>query len=111
MKRDELLALWPLKYEERQWTLVRLRLEPGRLADPAFGERKYGLGFGLALAPNPNGGAPVLERYYGGGVFSANLDIVPRRDLVLLLMMQVYPTNHGGSDRVSHRIVNAAVEN
>ena len=33
MKRDQLLALWPLKYEERQWTVVRLRLEPGRLAD------------------------------------------------------------------------------
>ena len=33
MKRDELLALWPLKYEERQWTVVRLRLEPGKLAD------------------------------------------------------------------------------
>jgi len=79
-------------------------------ADPAFGERKYGLGFGLALAPNPNGGEPVLERYYGGGVFSTNLDIVPRRDLIVLLMMQVYPTNHGGPDRVFHRIVNAAVE-
>src|SRR6187549_2308684 len=32
MKRDQLLALWPLKYEERKWTVVRLRLEPGRLA-------------------------------------------------------------------------------
>ena len=80
-------------------------------ADPAFGERKYGLGFGLALAPNPNGGEPVLERYYWGGVFSTNFWIVPRRDLILLLMMQVYPTNQGGPDRVFHRIVNAAVEN
>jgi hypothetical protein len=33
MKRDQLLALWPLKHGERQWTVVRLRLEPGRLAD------------------------------------------------------------------------------
>jgi Peptidase_C39 like family len=33
MKRDQLLALWPLKYAERQWTVVRLRLEPGKLAD------------------------------------------------------------------------------
>lgn len=33
MKRDQLLALWPLKYDERQWTVVRLRLEPGTLAD------------------------------------------------------------------------------
>jgi hypothetical protein len=33
MKRDQLLALWPLKYEEGQWTVVRFRLEPRRLAD------------------------------------------------------------------------------
>jgi hypothetical protein len=33
MKRDQLLALWPLKYDERRWTVVRLRLEPLRLAD------------------------------------------------------------------------------
>jgi CubicO group peptidase (beta-lactamase class C family) len=79
-------------------------------ADATFGERKYGLGFGLALAPNPNGGEPVLERYYWGGVFSTNFWILPRRDLVLLLMTQVYPTNHGSPDRVFHRIVNAAVE-
>lgn len=33
MKRNQLLALWPLKYEQRQWTLVRFRLEPGRLTN------------------------------------------------------------------------------
>jgi hypothetical protein len=33
MKRDQLLTLWPLKYDRRQWTLIRLRLEPGKLAD------------------------------------------------------------------------------
>ena len=79
-------------------------------ADSNFGERKYGLGFGLALAPSPNGGEPVLERYYWGGVFSTKFWVVPRRDLILLLMTQVYPTNHGATDRVFHRIVNAAVE-
>lgn len=79
-------------------------------ADSAFGERKYGLGFGLAMAPNPNGGEPVLQRYYWGGVFSTNFWVVPRRDLVLLLMLQVYPPNHAGPDRVFHRIVNAAIE-
>ncbi|MGQ9573999.1 MAG: C39 family peptidase [Thermoguttaceae bacterium] len=31
MKRPALLALWPLKSGARQWTVVRLRLEPGRL--------------------------------------------------------------------------------
>jgi CubicO group peptidase (beta-lactamase class C family) len=69
------------------------------------------LGLGLLLVPNPNGGEPVLERYYWGGVSSTNFWVVPRRDLILLLMMQVYPTNHGGADRVFHRIVNEAIEN
>lgn len=32
MKRATLLTLWPLKYDAREWTLIRLRLEPGRLA-------------------------------------------------------------------------------
>jgi CubicO group peptidase (beta-lactamase class C family) len=79
-------------------------------AEPSFGERKYGLGFGLALATSQNGGEPVLERSFGGGVFSTNFWVVPRSDLILLLMMQVLPTNQGGPDRVFHRIVNASVE-
>jgi hypothetical protein len=53
----------------------------------------------------------VLERYYGGGVSSTSFWVIPRRDLLLVLMMQVYPTNHGGADRVFYRIVNSAVEN
>jgi CubicO group peptidase (beta-lactamase class C family) len=73
-------------------------------------ERKYGLGLGLALTPAPDGGAPVLNRYYGGGVYSTNFWVVPRRDLVLVLMTQVEPTNHGGADLVLHRVVNAAIE-
>jgi hypothetical protein len=32
MGRAAFLKLWPLKYSERTWTLVRLRLEPGKLA-------------------------------------------------------------------------------
>jgi len=31
LPRRKLLELWPLKYEQRQWTVVRIRLEPGRL--------------------------------------------------------------------------------
>jgi hypothetical protein len=31
MKRATFLKLWPLKYDARQWTLIRLRLEPGQL--------------------------------------------------------------------------------
>ncbi|MDP6058523.1 MAG: C39 family peptidase [Pirellulaceae bacterium] len=33
MKRAVLLELWPLKYNARQWTVVRFRLEPGRIVD------------------------------------------------------------------------------
>jgi hypothetical protein len=31
LKRADFLALWALKHDPRQWTLVRLRLDPGRL--------------------------------------------------------------------------------
>jgi hypothetical protein len=30
MKRRQLLKLWPLKYDEQRWTVIRFRLEPGR---------------------------------------------------------------------------------
>lgn len=76
----------------------------------SFGERKYGLGFGLAQASGPDGGAPVLERYFAGGSYSTNLWVFPRRDLILVLMEQVSPTNHGGADLVFYRVVNAAIE-
>ncbi|MEO8494684.1 MAG: C39 family peptidase [Planctomycetota bacterium] len=33
MKRDVLYQLWPLKYEQRRWTLVRFRLDPVRLIE------------------------------------------------------------------------------
>lgn len=32
MKREVFLKLWPLKYEQQRWTVVRFRLEPGRIA-------------------------------------------------------------------------------
>ncbi len=37
MKRATLLELWPLKYEAKQWTVIRMRLKPGTLprATPA----------------------------------------------------------------------------
>jgi hypothetical protein len=34
MKRAEFIKLWPLKYADDSWTIVRLRLEPGRLIEP-----------------------------------------------------------------------------
>ena len=33
MKREMLYKLWPLKYEQRRWTLVRFRLDPVRLIE------------------------------------------------------------------------------
>jgi CubicO group peptidase (beta-lactamase class C family) len=79
-------------------------------AHSSFGDRKYGLGLGLALTPAPGGGEPVLERYYGGGAYSTNFWAIPRRDLLLVLMTQVTPTNHGGPDLVFYRVVDAASE-
>src|SRR5262245_35699398 len=71
-------------------------------AEPGFGERKYGLGFGLELAQSRSGGESVIQRYYGGGAFSTHFWVIPRHDLVLLLMMQVSPPNRGGPDRLFH---------
>jgi hypothetical protein len=34
MPRRRLLALWPLKYRDDEWTAIRLRLEPGELREP-----------------------------------------------------------------------------
>ncbi len=31
MKREFFLRLWPLKYAEKEWTVIRMRLEPGRI--------------------------------------------------------------------------------
>lgn len=34
MKREQMLELWPLKYEDDRWTVIRMRLAPRTLADP-----------------------------------------------------------------------------
>jgi CubicO group peptidase (beta-lactamase class C family) len=73
-------------------------------------ERKYGFGLGLAFSAGRDGAEPLLERYYGGGVYSTNFWVIPRRDLVLVLMTQISPTNHGGADRVFYQVVNTAIE-
>jgi hypothetical protein len=41
MARARLFELWPLKYAERQWTVVRLRLEAGKLVDPPSPSRGF----------------------------------------------------------------------
>jgi hypothetical protein len=66
MKRDEMLALWPLKYASDAWTVVRFRLAPGELQDPPARRGKtdadyaqYILGLKRRL---PDGFSIVLER-------------------------------------------------
>ena len=39
MSRSTFLKLWPLKYREHQWTVIRMRLKPGTLRPPARAER------------------------------------------------------------------------
>ncbi len=70
---------------------------------------KYGLGFGLVLTRGPDDGKPVLDRYFWGGYYSTNFWIDPRHDLVAVIMTQVLPTNHGGSEELFRRAVDAAV--
>lgn len=38
MPRKTLLELWPLKYNPQTWTVIRLRMEPARIARPAISE-------------------------------------------------------------------------
>jgi CubicO group peptidase (beta-lactamase class C family) len=75
-----------------------------------FSLGKYGLGFGLILAPEKPGSDPVLDRYFWGGYFSTNFWIDPRHDLVAVVMTQVLPTNNGGASELFRRVVESAVE-
>lgn len=34
MSRATFLSLWPLKYEQAKWTLIRFRMEPGEIKEP-----------------------------------------------------------------------------
>ena len=71
---------------------------------------KYGLGFGLVLAPVTPGGQPVLNRYYWAGYYSTNFCIDPRHDLVAVIMTQVLPTNYGGASELFRRVVDSAIQ-
>jgi CubicO group peptidase (beta-lactamase class C family) len=75
----------------------------------AMGVLKYGLGFGLELAPAKDRAAPVLKRYFWGGLYSTNFWVDPEHDLVAVIMTQVLPTGYGGAERVFRRAVNAAL--
>ena len=40
MKRKKLLSLWPLKYDSREWTLIRLRLDAKKLSAASIAAAK-----------------------------------------------------------------------
>lgn len=75
-------------------------------SNSAFGS-KYGLGFGLDLS---GGAEPALRRYFWGGLYSTNFWIDPDREVVAVILTQVLPTNHGGTDRIFRRVVEEAIE-
>lgn len=41
MKRADLLDLWPLKYAEREWTVVRMKLAAEKIAAPAAAKSRF----------------------------------------------------------------------
>jgi CubicO group peptidase (beta-lactamase class C family) len=79
---------------------------------PTMGGMKYGLGFGLFLAPSSGSASatPVLVRYFWGGAFSTQFWIDPRHEVVAVFMTQVLPFNHGDSYGVLSQGVDAAIE-
>jgi hypothetical protein len=42
MPRARLLALWPLEYDAARWTVIRMRLDPRKVAEPAAPPRTAG---------------------------------------------------------------------
>jgi CubicO group peptidase (beta-lactamase class C family) len=71
---------------------------------------KYGLGFGLLMAPGTDGGKPALSRYFWGGYYSTNFWIDPGHDLVAVIMTQALPTNQAGAERVLGAVVEQALQ-
>ncbi len=75
----------------------------------AFG-MKYGLGFGLMVAPGSEGRRPVLINYFWGGMYSTNFWVDPQHQLVGVIMTQLLPTNQSGVESAFRTAVNAAIE-
>jgi len=89
MSRKKFLALWPLKYDRRKWTVIRFRMKPGRIAKIArpvtFTNADYaqhimklkkkipaGKGFNIAIEPPfvviGDASAARVRRYASGTV-------------------------------------------
>jgi CubicO group peptidase (beta-lactamase class C family) len=76
---------------------------------PALTGMKYGLGFGLELAPAAGNAVPVLRRYFWGGVFSTRFWVDPQHELIAVILTQVLPASPDAS-AVVRRTVEAAIE-
>jgi CubicO group peptidase (beta-lactamase class C family) len=61
---------------------------------------KYGLGFGVTIAPGSNGGPPVLDSYGWAGYYSTFFRIVPPRETIGVMMTQVVPTNYAKTNEI-----------
>jgi len=65
MARSDFLSLWPLKYDPRQWTVIRLRLEPGEIkpasASATFTAADYAQHFRALNKKIPAGFASVIQ--------------------------------------------------
>jgi hypothetical protein len=64
MKRAKFFELWPLKYEKKRWTLVRMRLKAGRIREPqrsaGFTDADYAQHIMALRKKVPNNGFTVV---------------------------------------------------
>jgi hypothetical protein len=64
MKRAKFLELWPLKYDKKRWTLVRIRLKAGKIREPesskGFTDADYAQHIMALRKKVPNSGFTVV---------------------------------------------------
>jgi CubicO group peptidase (beta-lactamase class C family) len=71
---------------------------------------KYGLGFGLEMAPAAGGAGPSARRFFWGGAFSTRFWIDPEHEMISLFLTQVLPTSATAASLV-RQAAEAAIEN
>jgi len=84
-------------------------IKPSIAGGPALRGLKYGLGYGLELAPGADGGTPTLQRYFWGGAFSTRFWVDPPHAIVASIYTQVFPANEGALG-VFRQMLTAATE-
>ena len=76
---------------------------------PMLKGMKYGLGFGLEMAPGADGAAPTVRRLFWGGSFSTRFWIDPPHEVASVIMTQVLPANPAAAG-LFRQTVDAAIE-